>query len=137
MAVGDGDRVSMVWGVGMSTSRNSQPIDSFDDALESLVRFAGVRVDVRIAGTGRRGRTVASLSGALERGGLSEPPGRDIDDKVLVRATTFHVGDQPENYVSLWPDRFVRATSYEWPDAVEIVMQDAIVTISRRQPWID
>lgn len=102
---------------------------SFEEAVEAIGLLSGERVDVRIWGRAEGSHTVASLCGTLKRGDLLEESPPEIANTARVKAVGFQVGIEPENYLNLWPDRFLRAIRHESPDAV--------MMIARRQPWID
>lgn len=111
---------------------------TFDEAVEALSALEGERVDAMVWGIAADHRNVANLSGELHRVDVPDddlPP--EVARATLLTAVIFSVGAVPENHIVLWHDRFIRAARLGLSEGIEIVTEDAVLRVAKREPWIN
>jgi hypothetical protein len=110
---------------------------NFEDAVNMIDALRGEWVESTIWSAARDGPSIATLCGCIERVGLVDEVPAGIEGAIVVEASVFRFGSEPTNVLTLWPDRFVSAARVTHGEGVEVVTKDAVIRITKRQPWID
>ena len=109
---------------------------TFEEAVQELRSMIATEIELTVSGPGSDGESIVNLSGEIEE--VTAP--QELQSAVRnlgSPATTFRVGAGSENYLTLWPNRFVRADASP-PTGVRLTTRDAVISVDAKgRPWID
>ncbi|HVN60432.1 MAG TPA: hypothetical protein VMT59_04165 [Gaiellaceae bacterium] len=108
----------------------------FEQAMAILRNLIPEPVEVSVWGLDNRdGAWVATIVGKSEVVELSSELPAEF--RGAARAVVLRVGEGSSNYVSFWPDRFLRGRALEHPRGVEFVTMDGAVRVQTvGEPWV-
>lgn len=97
---------------------SDQPFHSFSDVTRAIEELTGELVEASVFGLASDAAPLVSLSGVIRKIESDQTFPAELEEHFGDEAVSFSFGQDDQNELMLWPDRFVAATRIEFPPQI-------------------